>query len=138
MQSLLDQLKGLDVLAGAEMGGLPVQLQPIPGHTPVVQVSIEGRDELPIFVTSSDMQIICICYLWTEEEVKPERRTELLESLLDLNPSVPLSSFGRVDGRYVLTGALGRDASVQDIAREVAVLSDNALDALDALSEFLN
>ncbi|MGJ7568242.1 YjfI family protein [Variovorax sp. GB1R11] len=138
MQSLLDQLKGLDVLAGAEMGGLPVQLQPIPGSTPVIQVSIEGRDELPIFVTSSDMQIICICYLWTDEEVKPERRTELLESLLDLNPSVPLSSFGRVDGRYVLTGALGRDASVQDIAREVAVLSDNALDALDALSEFLN
>ncbi|WP_198084273.1 YjfI family protein [Variovorax sp. E3] len=138
MQSLLDQLKGLDALAGAAMGGRPVQLQPIPGRTPVVQVSIEGRDELPIFVTSSDMQIICICYLWTEEEVKPERRTELLESLLDLNPSVPLSSFGRVDGRYVLTGALGRDASVDDIAREVAVLSDNALDALDALSEFLN
>jgi len=138
MQSLLDQLKGLDALAGSAMGGLAVQLQPIPGHTPVVQVSIEGRDELPIFITSSDMQVICICYLWTEEEVKPERRTELLESLLDLNPSVPLSSFGRVDGRYVLTGALGRDAGVEDIAREVAVLSDNALDALDALSEFLN
>lgn len=138
MQSLLDQLKGLDVLAGAAMGGLAVQLQPIPGHTPVIQVSIEGRDELPIFITSSDMQVICICYLWTEEEVKAERRTELLESLLDLNPSVPLSSFGRVDGRYVLTGALGRNASVEDVAREVAVLSDNALDALDALSEFLN
>ncbi|MDP9894427.1 uncharacterized protein YjfI (DUF2170 family) [Variovorax boronicumulans] len=138
MQSLLDQLKGLDALAGAAMGGLPVQLQPIPGSTPVVQVSIEGRDELPIFITSSDMQIICICYLWTEDEVKPERRTELLESLLDLNPSVPLSSFGRVDGRYVLTGALGRNASVEDVAREVAVLSDNAIDALDALSEFLN
>jgi len=138
MQSLLVQLEGLDVLAGAAMGGLSVQLQPIPGSTPVVQVSIEGRDELPIFVTSSDMQIICICYLWIEEDVKPARRTELLESLLDLNPSVPLSSFGRVGGRYVLTGALGRNASVEDIAREVAVLSDNALDALDALSEFLN
>jgi uncharacterized protein YjfI (DUF2170 family) len=138
MQSLLDQLKGLDILAGAAMGGLAVQLQPIPGQTPVIQVSIEGRDELPIFITSSDMQVICICYLWTEEEVKTERRTELLESLLDLNPSVPLSSFGRVDGRYVLTGALGRNASVEDVAREVAVLSDNALDALDALSEFLN
>ena len=138
MQTLLNQLEGLDVLAGAAMGGVTVQLQPIPGQTPVIPVSIEGRDELPIFVTSSDMQIICICYLWTEADVKAERRTELLESLLDLNPSVPLSSFGRVDGRYVLTGALGRDARVEDIAREVAVLSDNALDALDALSEFLN
>ena len=138
MQTLLNQLEGLDVLAGAAMGGVTVQLQPIPGQTPVIQVSIEGRDELPIFVTSSDMQIICICYLWTEADVKAERRTELLESLLDLNPSVPLSSFGRVDGRYVLTGALGRDARVEDIAREVAVLSDNALDALAAVSAILN
>ena len=42
MQPLLDQLKGLDVLAGAEMGGRSVQLQPIPGHTPVIQVSSRG------------------------------------------------------------------------------------------------
>ena len=96
MQPLLDQLKGLDVLAGAEMGGRSVQLQPIPGHTPVIQVSIEGRDELPIFVTSSDMQIICICYLWAEEEVKAARRRERLESRLELNPSVPRASCARV------------------------------------------
>lgn len=137
MQALFDQLKGLDAATGAAMGGLPVQLHPIPGDVAVVQVNIGGRDELPIFVTSSDLQIICMCYLWTEEEVRPERRAELLGALLDLNPSVPLSSFGRVGGRYVLTGALARDAQVGDIAREVAVLSDNALDALDALSEFL-
>lgn len=138
MQALFDQLKGLDMATGVAMGGLPVHLHPIPGDVAVVQVSIGGRDELPIFVTSSDLQIICMCYLWTEEEVRPERRTELLGALLDLNPSVPLSSFGRVGGHYVLTGALARDAQVGDIAREVAVLSDNALDALDALSEFLN
>jgi len=59
------------------------------------------------------------------------------ETLLDLNPSVPLSSFGRIGERTVLFGALGRDSHVDDVAREIAVLSDNALDALDALSEFL-
>ena len=137
MKPLLEQLSGLDALTGAAMGGVSVQLHPIPGQVPVIQVSIEGREELPIFLTCSQAQILCMCYLWTDDEVRPERRTELLETLLDLNPSVPLSSFGRVGDRYVLFGALSRDARVDDVAKDVAVLSDNALDALDALSEFL-
>ena len=119
------------------LGGSSVQLQPIPGDVPVIQVNIEGRDELPIFVTCSDSQILCMCYLWSDDEVRSERRAELLQTLLDLNPSVPLSSFGRIGERYVLFGALARDGRVDDVAKEIAVLSDNAIDALDALSEFL-
>ena len=137
MKSLAEQLRGLDALTSHAMGGLQVQLQPIPGDVPVIQVSIEGREELPIFITSSDTQVLCMCYLWTDAEVRPERRTELLVTLLELNPSVPLSSFGRIGERYVLSGALSRDARAEDVAKDVAVLSDNALDALDALSEFL-
>ena len=137
MKPLAEQLHGLDTLTSHAMGGLQVQLQPIPGNVPVIQVSIEGREELPIFITSSDTQVLCMCYLWTDAEVRPERRTELLVTLLELNPSVPLSSFGRIGERYVLSGALSRDARVEDVAKDVAVLSDNALDALDALSEFL-
>lgn len=137
MKTLLEQLKGIDPLIAQAMGGLDVHLQPIPGDVAVVQVSIEGRQELPIFVTCSDSQMLCICYLWDDDEVLPERRCELLQTLLDLNPSVPLSAFGRVGDRYVLIGALGRDASVGDIAAEIAVLSDNAIDALSALSEYL-
>lgn len=135
---LNDQLRGLDLVTSNTLGGMAVQLHPIPGEVPVVQVSIEGREELPIFVTCSDTQILCMCYLWTDEEVLAERRTELLETLLDLNPSIPLSSFGRVGKRYVLFGALARDARSEDIAKDIAALSDNALDALEALSEFLN
>ena len=135
--SLLHQLNNLDVLTSALMGGVAVQLQPISGDVPVLQVSIVGRDELPIFVTSSDTQYICLCYLWTDEDVRPERRAELHEALLDLIPSVPLSSFGRVGTRYVLNGALSRSARPKDMTHKVAMLSDNALDALDALAEFL-
>ena len=137
MTVLLHQLSNLDSLTSALMGGVAVQLQPIAGEVPVIQVSIEGRDELPIFVTCSDTQLICLCYLWTDEDVRAERRAELHEALLDLNPSVPLSSFGRVGQRYVLTGALARSARAEDVAHEVAVLSDNALDALDALADYL-
>lgn len=138
MSDLLTRLQGLEAAVGARLGGLEVQLQPIPGDVPVVQLTIDGRQELPIYLTRSSAQILCMCYLWADEEVRPERRTELLECLLDLNLSVPLSSFGRVDQRYVLFGALAADARVEDIAKDVAVLSDNALDALDALSEFLH
>ncbi|WP_027014174.1 DUF2170 family protein [Comamonas composti] len=137
MTALLSQLSHLDALISALLGGSNVQLQPITGEVPVVQISIEGREELPIFVTCSDSQIICLCYLWTERDIKPELKAELHEALLDLNPSVPLSSFGRVDGRYMLTGALARSARAEDVAHEVAVLSDNALDALDALADYL-
>jgi uncharacterized protein YjfI (DUF2170 family) len=137
MQSLQKQIEGLDVLIGARLGGSPVSLQPIPGSVPVIQAVIGGREELPIFITASDDQILCICYLWSDAEIIPEKRLELLETLMDLNPAIPLSAFGRVEGRYVLFGALSRDARGDDIASDVAALSDNALDALEALAEYL-
>ncbi|MDR2164424.1 MAG: YjfI family protein [Zoogloeaceae bacterium] len=137
MQTLQKRLEGLDVLIGARLSGAPVSLQPIPGTIPVAQVVIGGREELPIFITASDAQILCICYLWHDTEIVPEKRLELLETMLDLNPAIPLSSFGRVEGRHVLFGALSRDARAEDIADDVATLSDNALDALEALSPYL-
>ena len=30
----------------------------------VLQVIVDGNDELPIYVTQTDEQIICICYLY--------------------------------------------------------------------------
>lgn len=137
MNSLQQRIAGLDTLVGARLGGVGVELQPIAGEVPVIQVVIEGRNELPIFITTSDAQILCICYLWTESEVAPAKRTALLEAMLDLNVSIPLSSFGKVDDRYVLFGALAADARMEDIALDVAALSDNALDALEALSDYL-
>lgn len=50
--TLKEKLDGLDQLVGELMGSLAVQLHPIAGPVPVVQVSIETREELPIFITS--------------------------------------------------------------------------------------
>jgi uncharacterized protein YjfI (DUF2170 family) len=137
MQSLQKRLEGLDALLEARLAGVPVSLQPIPGAVPVVQVVIGGREELPIFITAAPDQILCICYLWRDSEIRPERRLELLELMLDLSPAIPLSSFGRVEGRYVLFGSLSSDSSRDAIADDVVALSDNALDALGALAEYL-
>ncbi|MDR2261105.1 MAG: YjfI family protein [Azoarcus sp.] len=138
MKSLQERLGGLDTVLSARLGGAPVSLQPMPGEIPVIQTVIGGREELPIFITASDAQVLCICYLWKDDEIVPEKRLELLELLLDLNPAIPLSSFGKVEGRYVLFGALSRDARIDDIASDIVALSDNAIDALDALSGYLS
>lgn len=60
-------------------------------------------------------------------EIAPDKRTALLEAMLDLNISIPLSSFGKVDDRYVRLGVLAADARMEDIAQDVAALSDDAI-----------
>lgn len=134
---MLKHINGLDALISSRLGGVATQIQPVPGDVPVLQVVVEGYEALPVYLTSSDTQCLCICYLWTEAEVRPERRSELLEVMLDLNIAVPLSAFGRIGEHYVLFGALARDAGVDEIAKEVVALLDNSADALDALAEYL-
>ena len=104
---------------------------------PVLRFCIEGLEELPVFVTASPSQVLCICYLWTEDEIRPERRSEMLEAMLDLNMAIPLSNFGRIGGHYVLFGSLAHDASPDSIATDVAMVADNAFEALDVFTEFL-
>jgi uncharacterized protein YjfI (DUF2170 family) len=137
MQALEDQIAGLDTLVSARLGGVAVTTRPIAGDVPVLELTIEGREQLPIFVTCASPQILCIVYLWGEDEGKPGQRQAMMETMLDLNVSIPLSSFGRIGKRYVLSGALRRNATVDDVAEDVAVLSDNSLDALSALADFL-
>lgn len=138
VDTLPDQIRGFESLASRRLGGLAVSSRLLEGPVPVLEVTVEGREEFPVYVTCSDTQILCICYLWDEAEVRPDRRLELMESLLDLNVSVPLSAFGRIGSRYVLFGALSRDAEAADVAADVAMLSANALDALDALADYLH
>jgi uncharacterized protein YjfI (DUF2170 family) len=114
-----------------------IDVAPVPGEVPVVEIGFPGSERLAIYVTDATSQILCISYLWRDADVKPRRRAKLLETLLDLNPSVPLSAFGRIGEHFVLVGALGPNATANDMALELATLSDNARDAIATLGEFL-
>ena len=114
-----------------------VDVASVPGEVPVVEIGFPGSERLPIYVTDATSQLLCISYLWRDADVKPRRRGKLLETLLDLNPSVPLSAFGRIGEHFVLVGALGPEATAKDMALELATLSDNARDAIATLAEFL-
>lgn len=104
----------------------------------VLQVIVDGNDELPIFVTQTDEQLLCISYLFCEAEIKAELKDELNEALLRLNVPIPLSAFAKVDDRYAIFGALSVNSSFDDISHELVTLADNAIDSLDAVTAYLN
>ena len=104
----------------------------------VLQVIVDGNDELPIFVTRTDEQLVCISYLFSEQEVKPDLVNELNEALLKLNVPIPLSAFAKIDQQYAIFGALAVTSSMDEISHELVTLADNAIEALEAVTMYLN
>jgi uncharacterized protein len=139
MNNLLEKLESVLQMSDAgTMNGMDYEFNPIPGEVEVVQVTFKDREEFPLYLTQSNSQMICICYLWKDAEVIAEKRTQMLESMLDMNIPMPLSSFGRIGEWYAIFGALDQDSSASSVIKELTVLSDNAIDAIEAMSEYLN
>jgi uncharacterized protein YjfI (DUF2170 family) len=139
LQKIAEEISAMDVEL---RGGLDFEFQPLPGEQEVLQVLVEDREELPIFLTMADNQLLCICHLFAEHEIKSDKRCDMTDLMLDMNMPMPLSSFGRTevgDGKhmYVVFGALSLNSSAEDIALEISTLSANAIDAIEVLSEYL-
>jgi uncharacterized protein YjfI (DUF2170 family) len=133
LQQLVNELRGR-----CTKGGMEIQLEVIKAdEMDVLIVQLEDREEFPIYVTVDNSQILCICYLWTEEDVKKARRGEMLDAMLTMNVPMPLSSFGKVGGQYLIFGALSSQADLNDIIDELDVLSSNTLIAVEEMAEFL-
>jgi len=134
IHTIADHLNGL---AGNSDTGMDFDCQPISGEVDVLQITILGREELPIFVSVTDDQILCISYLWGADEVKPDGLTAMHESMLEMNIPMPLSSFSKIGDKYVVFGALSINSSFDDIEHELAVLNSNALEVIDDMSDYL-
>ena len=118
--------------------GFTFDVQLIPGEVEVLQVVVGEFNELPVYVSMTDSQLLCIVYLWTESDVKPETRVEMLETMLEVNIPMPLSSFSKIDEHYAVFGAMSLNSSFDEIVHEVVVLAENAVDAITAMEGFLN
>jgi len=127
----------LNMLADNSDTGMAFDCQPISGEVDVLQVTVLGREELPIFMSVADDQILCITYLWGEEEVKPGAQADMHTSMLEMNIPMPLSSFSKIGDKYVIFGALSINSTFEDIEHEIAVLSNNAIEVIDDMGEFL-
>ena len=129
--------KALEELNADAKEGFDFDYQIIPGEEEVLQISLQGREEIPVYLTETDTQLLCISYLWGENEIKPETKKEMVEMMLDMNIPMPLSSFSRIGDKYAVFGALSLNSSAEDIAHEIVTLSDNSLDAIEVMSDFL-
>jgi len=127
----------LNTLADNSETGMVFDCQPISGEVDVLQITVTDREELPIFLSVTDDQILCITYLWGTEEVKPESLAEMHESMLEMNIPMPLSSFSKIGDKYVIFGALSTNSSFSDIEHEIEVISNNAIEIIDDMSDYL-
>ncbi len=127
----------LNALADNSETGMIFDCQPIAGEVDVLQITVLGREELPIFVSVTDDQVLCITYLWGSEEVKADRVDDMHTAMLEMSIPMPLSSFSKIGDKYVIFGALSINSSFEDIEHELAVLNNNAIEIIDDMSDYL-
>jgi len=123
---------------GSENGSATeFDVEKIPGEIPTFSVAVDGREELPIYVSATEEEVLCICHLFGINEVKPETESEMNKVMLGMNIPMPLSSFGVNGDHYVVFGSLSAKSDIDELAHELVTLSNNSLDAIEALSEYL-
>nr|VFK63146.1 MAG: hypothetical protein BECKTUN1418D_GA0071000_11994 [Candidatus Kentron sp. TUN] len=117
--------------------GVTLMADFVEGEFPLVKVAVEDREEFPIYLTVDEDQILCTTYLWRESEINKDKRTNLLEDMLTMNLPMPLSSFGKVGDQYLIFGAMAVGSHLEDIQHEIVILSDNTLNAVEVMDEYL-
>ena len=117
--------------------GYTFDCQTISGEVDVLQVEMNDFECFPVFLTKTNNQILCIVYLWSEDEIKVDKRVEMLEMMLDTSISIPLSAYARVGNRFVIYGALSVSSSLDKVVEEIVTLNENAIDVITAMEDFL-
>ncbi|MCK5296439.1 MAG: DUF2170 family protein [Alphaproteobacteria bacterium] len=124
------------VAQGKEDDIFSFKVQPIHGDVEVLKVTVEDREELPVFLSIADTQILCISYLFKKDEIISSETASMNEAMLSMNVQMPLSSFAMIDEQYVVFGALSVNSTIDDIVHEIEMLSDNTLEALEAMKAY--
>ncbi|NOY72221.1 MAG: YjfI family protein [Gammaproteobacteria bacterium] len=117
--------------------GTGLSIEMFDGENTVACIKVEDREEFPIYMTVDDGQILCISYLFGDDLVHPDKRAALAEAMLMMNVSIPLSAFSKIGDQYIMFGALSPHASIDELLLEIELLSDNVLEAIDAVSDYL-
>ena len=117
--------------------GMRLSIEMFDGEDSVACIKVEDREEFPIYMTVDDGQILCITYLFGDDQVNPEKQAEMAEAMLMMNVMVPLSAFSKIGNQYILFGALSPRASIDELLHEIELLSDNVLDAIATMSTYL-
>ena len=117
--------------------GTALSIEMFDGDDAVACIKVEEREEFPIYMTADDGQILCITYLFGDDQVAPDKRAEMAEAMLMMNVSIPLSAFSKIGSQYIMFGALSPKSNIDELLHEIELLSDNVLEAIEAVSDYL-
>ena len=118
--------------------GLAIRAEVIDAGEGIIKVEVEEREEFPIMLDIAEDQMTAIVNLWSQNEVKEGAEAEMMSVMLSMNVALPLSAFAKTGGIYQLFGAMSANTVMENIVEEINVLSDNTLEVVDALSDYLN
>ncbi len=118
--------------------GLAIRAEVIDADEKIIKVEVEEREEFPIMLDIDEEQITAIVNLWSQNEVKEGAEAEMMSVMLSMNVALPLSAFAKTGGTYQLFGAMSANTLMENIVEEISVLSDNTLEVVDALGDYLN
>lgn len=124
-------------LSECEYKGYQFSCLPIGGKQDVLRVEVVGLEEIPIFMTVTETQILCISYLFAKKEIYSEKEAELNHYMLELNVPMPLSAFALIDDYYSIFGSLAIGSKFESVTEELIALAKNSTDTLQALEEFI-
>ncbi len=117
--------------------GLSLSIEMFDGENSVACIKVEDHEEFPIYMTVDEGQILCISYLFGEDQVNPEKQAEMADAMLLMNVMIPLSAFSKIGHQYILFGALSPRANIAELLHEIELLTDNVLEAIATLSPYL-
>ena len=132
LQQIMNKLEGQQLA-----DGMSLSIELFDGEDAVACIKVQDREEFPIYMTVDEGQILCITYLFGEDQVDPAKQAELAEAMLMMNVMIPLSAFSKIGNQYILFGALSPSSSTEDLLHEIELLSDNVLEAIGAMSTYL-
>ncbi|MEN8179426.1 MAG: DUF2170 family protein [Pseudomonadota bacterium] len=118
--------------------GLEIRAEVIDAGEGIIKIEVEEREEFPIMLDIDEEQMTAIVNLWSQNEVKEGAEAEMMNVMLSMNVALPLSAFAKTGGIYQLFGAMSANTVMENIVEEINVLSDNTLEVVDALSDYLN
>ena len=122
----------------ATLEGLAIRAEVIDADREILKIEIEDREEFPIILEIDEEQMTVVVNLWNQNEVKEGLEAEMMSVMLSMNIALPLSAFAKTEGTYQLFGAMSTNTMMDNVIEEITVLSDNTLQVVDALSEYLN
>ncbi len=117
--------------------GLPIRAEVIDADNEIVKIEVEEREEFPIVLEIDEDQMTAVVNLWNQSEVKQGLEAEMMSVMLSMNVALPLSAFAKTEGTYQLFGAMSTNTVMDNVVEEISVLSDNTLQVIDALGEYL-